>query len=104
MESPDIYQVSQIVWQFWCTFTFKRELPNSVQGTMWAAMCRRVAGWGGVEPRKLLWVCRRERGELLGRRHFHVLLGGLPNWMCRRDTAFSIKNQWEALGGGMSRV
>lgn len=104
MESPDVHVLSRIDWQFWCTFTLRREVRNRVSASMWANWLRNLSQWSGVERRKLLWVRRRELGETTSRLHFHALLAGLPNWMKTETTAFSLKNGWESVGGGMSRV
>lgn len=104
METPDVWLLSRIDWQFWCTFTLRREVPNYAYASMWTAWLRDLSVWSGVKRGKLLWVRRRERGETTSRLHFHALVAGLPYGMKTETTAFALKNNWEAVGGGMSRV
>lgn len=104
MESPDVHLLGRIDWQFWCTFTLRREVRNRVQASMWAKWLRNLSVWGQVKRGNLLWVRRRELGETTSRLHFHALVAGLPASMKTESTAFALKNGWESVGGGMARV
>lgn len=104
-ESPDTHILSKVDWQFWVTLTFKREvMPEKVRQSLWFSLLRDLAGWWRVDFRRLLWLRRSELGEKAGRFHYHALLAGLPDAAVSRPTCFAIKNDWERLGGGMSRV
>ena len=104
MEAPDVHLVSKgkVEWQFWCTFTFKTEVPNFVQDSTFIALMRKLCRWTRVKPERLLWVCRREVGEITSRRHLHALVGGIPKQMVNSMTALNLKRAWEGLGGLMS--
>jgi len=106
MEKPDVYILSQVDWQFWITLTFKQDALNSekLRQSLWFALLRDLAGWYRVDFNRLLWVRRAELGETSARLHWHALVGGLPDEAKHRATCFSIKNDWERLGGGMARV
>ena len=105
MESPDVYILSQVRWQFFGTLTFKSErLPERVRLAMYFALMRRIASKFRVHFRRLPWCLRQERGELFGRRHFHYLLTGLPRMNVTQTTCFYMMATWERLGGGMARV
>jgi len=106
MEKPDVYILSQVDWQFWVTLTFKQDALSSdkLRQSLWFALLRGLAGWYRVDFNRLLWVRRAETGEVTARLHWHALVGGLPDVAKHRATCFSIKNYWEKLGGGISRV
>lgn len=97
--------LSKIDWQFFCSLTLKKELRNDD----WAVkkffgLMRELAGWNHVHFLKMIWCLRSEDGEITERRHYHALLGGLPEHTIHVGTAMSIKAQWEKLGGGFARV
>lgn len=101
----NLLSLSRIRWQFFCSFTLKLELKNDD----WAikkffALSREVCRWNHVHFKKLIWCLRSEDGEKTGRRHYHALITGLPEYTIHVGTCMSIKNQWEKLGGGMARV
>jgi len=103
--NPELYSLSQIDWQFFATLTFKQEkLSEAVRVKMFFAWLRTQAKHGGIHFKKLIWFVRSERGEQTGRKHFHALLAGLPEWMLKTETNFAMMNSWENLGGGMARV
>jgi len=105
MESPDLYLLSNVEWQFWCTFTFQREVSDCVQASMLHAWMRELSSYGRVLPTKLLWVCRRELGEINGRRHFHALVAGLPSWAVTQGVCWRQMRTWnKRLKGGSARV
>jgi hypothetical protein len=105
MESPDIYVLAQLRWQFFGTLTFKKErMPERVRLGMYFAMLRQLASKHGVYFPRLPWCLRQESGEQFGRRHFHFLLTGLPRNVVTISSCFVIMHQWEQHGGGMARV
>lgn len=105
MESPDVYQLGRVEWQFFGTLTWKSErLPERVRVSMFFALLRRLAGWHRVHFRFVVWALRLEKGEISGRNHFHFLMTSLPAFAVCEATAFAMMAQWEALGGGMARI
>jgi len=104
METPDVYVLSRIDWQLWCTLTFKREVSNSVQASMFLAWTRKLSRYGGVKPENLLWVCRRELGEVGSRRHFHALVAGLPDWVPTQNVCWHFMQLWRDVGGGHPQI
>ncbi len=105
MEKPDVFILPLIDWQFFCHLTFKQErLPERVRLSMFFAWARTICGWHRVHFKRLVCCLRQERGEPLGRRHFHSLVSGSPRHVIHEDTCFAMKNEWEKLGGGMARV
>lgn len=105
MESPDVYQLTRISWQFFGTLTFASErLPEKIRLSMWFAHCRKTCSNFRLYFPSSLWCLRQEKGETFGRRHFHYLLGGLPEKAATKSTCFAHMAEWERLGGGMARV
>lgn len=105
MESPWVYILQFVPWQFICHLTFKSEfLPEHVRLSVFHAWVREVAGWHKIHFPRLLWGLRMERGEITQRRHFHALIAGLPEHAITETTCFAMKNEWENRGGGMARV
>lgn len=105
MESPDLYILTQVRWQFFGTLTFKSErLPERVRLAMWFATLRQVAKKFGVYFPRLLWCLRMEQGEQFGRRHFHFLIAGLPRHVVATQTCFLIMDLWGRMKGGFARV
>lgn len=105
MEKPELYHLARIDWQFFGTLTFRAaEIPERVRLSMWFAYVRKVAGNFRLHFPSLLWCLRQEEGELNSRRHFHYLLGGLPEKAVTIGTCFALMAEWEKLRGGMARV
>jgi hypothetical protein len=105
MESPDIWTLSLIEWQFFGTLTFKQlRLPERVRIGMFFAALREFADTYQVHFPKLLWCLRFEKGEATGRPHFHYLLAGLPRQGMNKGANFCQMEHWELQGGGMARV
>lgn len=105
-ESPDVYLLSQVPWQFFLTLTYRSEkLADKVKRERFFALHYQVAKWAKVGFGELLWVKRAELGGLTARFHLHSLLGGLPEWMVTRRTCFAIANVWNgALACGFAKV
>ncbi|MFZ4695945.1 MAG: hypothetical protein ACOYMV_12540, partial [Verrucomicrobiia bacterium] len=75
MESPFVYVLQFVEWQFFTSLTFKSErLPERVRLSVFFAWARNVASWHNINFRHLLWCLRMEPGEITGRRHFHALI------------------------------
>lgn len=105
MEKPELYQLARIDWQFFGTLTFRAaEVPERIRVSMWFAFVRKIAANFGCHFHTLLWCLRQESGEINGRRHFHYLLGGLPEKAVTKSSCFAQMAQWENLRGGMARV
>lgn len=96
MENPDVYQLTRIRWQFFGTLTFRSErLPEQIRRSMWIALCRKTSSDFGLYFPNLLWCLRQERGEMTDRRHFHYLLGGIPESAVTIQTCFSQRYFWQ---------
>ena len=70
------YSLARIRWDVFGTLTF-RSVPSTKRafGRAWAHM-RHAAELSGQPYSQLLIVLRAELGEMMGRFHFHYLLGG----------------------------
>jgi hypothetical protein len=105
LESPDLLMLCGEAWQFFGTLTFKRErLPERVRPSMFNAAFRQLAKELHLHFPRLAWCRREELGDLLGRRHYHFLLTGLPARAANLSTCFFLMHAWEKIGGGMARV
>jgi hypothetical protein len=105
LESPDLLMLSGEHWQFFGTLTFKRErMPERVRPSMFNAAFRQLAKTQHLHFPRLAWCRREELGDLLGRRHYHFLLTGLPARAVNISTCFFLMHAWEKIGGGMARV
>jgi hypothetical protein len=105
LESPDLHLLCGERWQFFGTLTFKQEkLPDRVRRAMFNAAFRQLAKTLHLHFPRLPWCRREELGDLLGRRHYHFLLTGLPARAVGLSTCFFLMAAWEKIGGGMARV
>jgi hypothetical protein len=103
--NPEIYALSLIDWQFFCSFTFKSErLADAVRIKMFFALMRKQADNFGVHFKQTIWCLRTEAGEATGRLHLHALIAGFPEHTCTTATNFSWMRIWEGLNGGIARV
>ena len=105
VQNPELFPLSLVDWQLFCTLTFRQErLPERVRASIFFSLIRRTASNSGLHFKKVLWVCRQERGESFGRLHYHALIAGLPlqfkNWV----TCNSTEKLWAKFGGGHARV
>src|ERR1041384_3838614 len=100
----DLLVISELEWQLFGTFTFKRECPSEIAFKMWMGWVRLSAKFSAVHFRKVLWALRCERGEIGGRFHFHALIGGYPTWCLNRSFNFACMHAWSEQGGGHSRI
>lgn len=111
MESPDIYILSQVRWDFFATLTFKaseqrlQKMPERAKFAMLFAWLREVAEMNNTYFPELLFAVRPEKGEMTGRFHFHALLGNTKLRPSVR-TCHRVRHAWSALEGnaGMARV
>ena len=102
---PETAHLLRVKWQFFGTLTFKRaDMPGSQRAKMVFALLRKIVQPIHVHWDKLLWVLRLEEGEITQRKHFHLLIGGLPEHLVTKARCFIIMHTWEGLGGGMARV
>lgn len=100
----EIPRLSLINWQVFATLTLKDErVSDDWAVKRWFALGRTIAEWFNVHFLDLLWCLRLEYGEATNRKHFHALIGGLPDDTIHRHTMFAIKNVAETLGWGMAR-
>jgi len=105
MEAPELRVLAVVRWQLFLTLTFKREaIRDKVRGTMLMTFIRKFENVTQAVPRRLLWCCRRERGEIGSRLHFHLLIGGLPTKRVHKGLCFQTMRLWESMGGGFARV
>jgi len=107
MHKPELFTLSNIDWQLFCTFTFKSEkLTDGTRLKMFFSLLRKQADNFGVHFKKIIWCLRAELGEATARKHFHALIAGLPAHSVHERTCFATKNLWESeeIGGGMARV
>ncbi len=103
--NPEKHSLEIVPWQFFCTFTFKTlKVTETVWLKMYFAMMRDQAKNFGVHFLKILWVLRKEKGELSDRPHFHALIAGLPTSASSEATCFSYMKIWERHAGGQARV
>ncbi len=103
--NPEKHLLHTVGWQFFCTFTFKTlNVSEAVWLKMYFALMRKQADNFGVHFTKILWVLRKEKGEITQRPHFHALIAGLPASAVTPATCFSFMKIWESLRGGQARV
>jgi len=105
MVNPEFESLSKIEWQFFCSFTFKSvNLSERQRLAMFFALLRSQADNFGIHFTRLVWVLRREHGDIGGRLHYHALIAGLPSSGVTVRTCFAFRRIWERLGGGHNRV
>ena len=103
-ECPELRLVNLVDWQLFGSWTFKSaNLTDRVRHSMWMSFVREVENAARVPYHRLLWCCRRERGEQTNRLHFHSLIGGLPQRRVHKGTCFQFMRIWECVGGGHAR-
>lgn len=103
--NPELFSLSLVEWQLFCTFTFKqRELSERVRLAMFFALLRTQAKNFGLHFKRMLWVLRREHGEATGRYHYHALIAGLPSHVVNWATCNSTEKIWVRFGGGHAKV
>ena len=105
MQNPELFALSSIEWQLFCTFTFRQErLPERIRLAMFFALARTTARNFRLHFTDLLWVLRQERGETFGRLHYHCLIAGLPSHGANWATCNSTEKIWTKFGGGHAKV
>lgn len=104
MENPAVHLLSRVPWQFFVTLTWKSVKTERVQWCTLFAYLRTLGGWTGGHFHHLLWAARQERGEVNGREHFHLLVGGMPKRCICLSFIHASRNVWRKHGGGYSRV
>jgi len=104
METPETFLLARVPWQLFVTLTWAGRKSESMRHRILFAWLRKLAEWNGIHFHRVLWLLREERGEVAGREHFHILIGGLPERALKLGLLHSIKNQWKKEGGGWARV
>ena len=105
--NPELFSLSLVGWQLFCTLTFDNKTVSKserVKLAMFFALLRTQAGNFGIHFKRMMWVLRRENGELTGRYHYHALIAGLPPHVVHWATCNSTEKIWNRLGGGHARV
>lgn len=87
-------------WRVFATLTFKGAVPSETEAQrITYAHLYRSARVLSIPFRRLVWVLRQEHGEIGGRLHFHLLLGGVADG-ARRVTigsCFVLNHLWKQL-------
>lgn len=105
MHNPELQSLARINWQFFCTLTFSREnLSEGRRLSIFFAVMRLQAKNSGVHFKNLVWCLRRERGEALGRIHYHAVIAGFPKSFVNKPSCFATEKIWKSLGGGHAKV
>lgn len=105
MDCPEMRALTVVRWQLFATLTFKSsEMSDRVRDSMFLAFIRKIENASRVQPHRLLWCCREERGEIGKRLHFHSLIGGLPSKRVHPGSCFQFMRFWGHCGGGHARV
>lgn len=104
MENATVYLLRDVPWQLFLTLTWRSVKSDGVRFKTLFAFLRTTSEWAGVHFHQLLWAVRQERGELGGRLHFHVLVGGIPKPKVNLSLVFALRGAWRKHGGGMSVV
>lgn len=112
---PDQYLAKMVDWQFFATLTFAAKIPTeSNRNKMfhawasWLDQLEKAKGSNRHTRRPsphhaFYWMLREELGEIGGRLHYHVLIGGLSKNLVNTRTAMASCAKWEKLHGGMAR-
>jgi len=94
--NPEAKAAGLVEWQLFTTLTFARDgLADKVKYSLLFAWLREVAKRSGVSFKRLKWLCRQEAGEITGRLHFHLLLGGLPPDYVTIANCFRLMVLWD---------
>jgi len=104
MESPDVYLWSRVPWQIFVTLTWSGVKSEGIRQRVLFAWLRKLSKTSGRHFHRLLWAVRQERGEIGGREHFHVLVGGLPEHRLTERLMSHCRAWWKQCGGGFSWV
>ena len=104
-ENPETFFLNSIYWQLFGSLTFPRAgISERFRLCMWFSFVREIARFNKIHKNDVLWVLRLERGDLLGRLHFHFLISGLPEQGISMGNRFAMRALWKRIGGGVSRV
>jgi len=104
MNNANVHLLRNIPWQLFVTLTWSAVKSEGVKHRILFAYLRTLSKWAGVHFHQLLWACRQERGEVGGRLHFHVLVGGLPQRCLTLSLLHASRKLWKKEGGGWSSV
>ena len=104
-ENPETFFLNSIYWQLFGSLTFPRAgISERFRLGMWFSFVREIARFNKIHFSKVLWVLRLERGDLLGRLHFHFLISGLPQRNISIGDRFAMRALWKECGGGISVI
>jgi len=104
MDSPDVYLWAKVPWQIFVTLTWAESKSEGIRQRVLFAWLRRLSKTSGRHFHRLLWAVRQERGEIGGREHYHVLLGGLPEHRVTDRLMPLARKWWKRCGGGFAWV
>jgi len=97
MALADVHNISRFRhWRYFGTGTWSSaKIPaESLQTRILFAFLYRSAKLFQVPFGSLVWVVRRERGELFGRQHYHWLIGGPVK--ANITNAFRLNSLWDS--------
>jgi hypothetical protein len=100
-ESATEFQLKNVRWQFFATFTWRNTSLGSVasrESNLWNFF-RKISEDSQISLMKVPIVVRWEKGELGLRPHAHALLTGLPPSACNIGQAFTWAAEWNQSQG-----
>jgi len=94
--NPEARAAGLVEWQLFTTLTFAQDgLTDKVKYSLLFAWLREAAEWSGSSFKQVKWLCRQEAGEITGRQHFHLLLGGMPSDFVTIANCFRLMILWD---------
>jgi len=103
-DTPETYLLSYVPWQLFASLTWAGSKSSGLRIRTLFAWLRTLGEWSGVHFHRVLWLAREEHGEVGGREHYHVLVGGLRSERLSIGFNHAARNEWKRLGGGFARV
>lgn len=105
MIAGEAYSLSEVRWDFFCSFTFRNPVPSEpVRIKMFFHWLRDFSPYLLTVCEYPAWVLRSERGEQTDREHLHSLLAGCRPSRVNSRTAMVAMRCWQLVGGGWARV
>jgi len=96
VEKPNTSLLAKVPWGVFLTLSFAVEnMPEVLRRKYFFAFLREVASGVGLHFHRLLWLLRPENGEQTGRRHYHALVGGLPQHVLTPRYCLTLMAVWE---------
>jgi hypothetical protein len=94
--NPEAQSAGLVEWQLFVTLTFQSDkLPGKVRLTLLFAWLRELAVRAGITFKQCKWMLRQEAGEVTGRLHYHLLIGGLPPEFATISNCFRLALVWD---------